>query len=142
MAVSRDGILASTGYDDVIHIWDLGLKSDDSAGAAENDGREDAAPQQPAQLLPNYPNPFNPETWIPYHLETDTDVSLSIYNVSGRLVRTIDLGYRPAGLYANRSDAIYWDGRNTHGEQVASGVYIYRLTAGDYSASRRMVIVK
>ncbi len=141
VAISRGGILASAGDDYLIHLWDTGVSSDDAVEAAEN--REDAAQQQPtAQLLPNYPNPFNPETWIPYHLEAAADVSLSIYNVSGRLVRTMELGYQTAGLYANRSDAIYWDGRNTHGEQVASGVYIYRLTAGDYSASRRMVIVK
>ena len=141
VAISRGGILASAGYDNLIHLWDTGVRSDDAANAAENRG--DAAQQQTtAQLLPNYPNPFNPETWIPYHLEAAADVSLSIYNVSGRLVRTMELGYQSAGLYANRSDAIYWDGRNNHGEQVASGVYVYRLTAGDYSASRRMVIVK
>ncbi len=93
-------------------------------------------------LLPNYPNPFNPETWIPYHLATDADVELSIYDVNGQVVRSMNLGHQQAGFYANQIDAIYWDGRNARGEQVASGVYIYRLTAGDYSASRRMVIVK
>ena len=140
VAISRDGILASAGYDNLIYLWDSGVRSDD---AVQNDGREGTAQQQTTvQLLPNYPNPFNPETWIPYQLETASDVSLSIYNVSGRLVRTIELGYQPAGLYANRSDAVYWNGRNNHGEQVASGMYVYRLTAGDYSASRRMVIVK
>ena len=140
VAISRDGILASAGYDNLIHLWDLGVRSDD---AVENDeGGATAQRQTTVQLLPNYPNPFNPETWIPYRLETASDVSLSIYDVSGRLVRTIDVGYQPARRYTNRSDAIYWDGRNTHGEHVASGVYVYRLTAGDYSASRRMVIVK
>ena len=101
-----------------------------------------AFPPKVTALLPNYPNPFNPETWIPYHLAADADVELSIYNVQGRIVRTLDLGHRQAGAYANRSEAIYWDGKNTHGEEVASGVYIYRLTAGEYSAARRMVIVK
>ncbi len=140
VAISRDGILASAGYDNLIHLWDLGVRSDD---AVDNDeGGATAQRQTTVQLLPNYPNPFNPETWIPYRLETASDVSLSIYDVSGRLVRTIDVGYQPARRYTNRSDAIYWDGRNTHGEHVASGVYVYRLTAGDYSASRRMVIVK
>ena len=142
VAISRGGILASAGYDNFIHLWDTGVRSDDAVDLAENDGGEVAAQRAPAQVLPNFPNPFNPETWIPYQLETASDVSLSIYDVSGRLVRTIELGYQQAGLYANRSDAIYWDGRNTHGEQVASGVYVYRLTAGEYSASRRMVIVK
>ena len=141
VAISRGGILASAGYDNLIHLWDTGVVSDDAVVAAENG--EVAAQQQPAaQVLPNFPNPFNPETWIPYQLEAAAEVSLSIYNVSGQLVRTMELGYQSAGLYANRSDAIYWDGRNTNGEQVASGVYIYRLTAGDFSASRRMVIVK
>ena len=101
-----------------------------------------AFPPKVTALLPNYPNPFNPETWIPYHLAADADVELSVYDSQGRIVRTIDLGHRQAGDYATRSDAIYWDGKNTHGEEVASGVYIYRLTAGEYSAARRMVIVK
>ena len=142
VAISRSGILASAGYDNLIHLWDTGVRSDDAMDAAENDGGEGVAQRPTAQVLPNFPNPFNPETWIPYHLEAAADVSLSIYNVSGQLVRTIELGYQQAGLYANRSDAIYWNGRNNHGEQVASGVYVYRLTAGEYSASRRMVIVK
>ena len=140
VAISRGGILASAGYDNLIHLWDTGVRSDDAVDAAENS--EVVAQRPTAQVLPNFPNPFNPETWIPYQLETAADVSLSIYNVSGQLVRTMELGYQSAGLYANRSDAIYWDGRNNHGEQVASGVYVYRLTAGEYSASRRMVIVK
>ncbi len=93
-------------------------------------------------LLPNYPNPFNPETWIPYRLAADAQVSLSIYNGVGRVVRQMNLGYQRQGFYTNPSEAIYWDGRNTYGEPVASGVYVYRFTAGDYSASRRMVIVK
>ena len=141
VTISRGGILASAGDDYLIHLWDTGVMSDDAVDTAENS--EVAAQRRTtAQLLPNFPNPFNPETWIPYHLEAAADVSLSIYNVSGRLVRTMELGYQSAGLYANRSDAIYWDGRNDHGEQVASGVYVYRLTAGEFSASRRMVIVK
>ncbi len=140
VAISRGGILASAGYDNLIHLWDTGVRSEDAVDTAENS--EVAAQRAPAQVLPNFPNPFNPETWIPYQLEIASDVSLSIYDVSGRLVRTIELGHQQAGLYANRSDAIYWDGRNNHGEQVASGVYVYRLTAGEYSASRRMVIVK
>ena len=142
LAISRASLLASGGYDNIINLWELGVELETSGETEESVAEGQPAPEQSADLLPNYPNPFNPETWIPYHLAADADVSLSIYDVSGRLVRTIDLGYQPAGLYANRSDAIYWDGRNTHGEHVASGVYVYRLTAGDYSASRRMVIVK
>ena len=94
------------------------------------------------QLLVNYPNPFNPETWIPYRLAEDTFVTLTIYDLSGRVVRTLDVGHRIAAVYENRSQAIHWDGRNNVGEQVASGVYFYHLSAGDYSATRKMAILK
>ena len=93
-------------------------------------------------LLPNYPNPFNPETWIPYHLAHAADVMLTIYDTKGVLVRRLDLGHQPAGYYTAPSKAAYWDGRNERGESVASGVYFYQLRAGDYTALRRMVIVK
>ena len=94
------------------------------------------------ELLANYPNPFNPETWIPYRLAEDAFVTLTIYNLSGHTVRTLEVGHRVASAYENRSNAVYWDGRNGLGEQVASGVYFYTLTAGDYSATRKMVILK
>ena len=94
------------------------------------------------QLLRNYPNPFNPETWIPYHLAEDADVSLTIYDTNGALVRTIDIGHQTAAKYDTRAKAIYWDGRNLFGEQVASGIYFYSLSAGDFSATRKMVILK
>ena len=93
-------------------------------------------------LLPNYPNPFNPETWIPYHLAAPADVSLHIYAVNGRLVRHFDLGHQRAGMYQSRSRAAYWDGRNAVGEPVASGVYFYTLTAGEFTATRRLLIAK
>ena len=94
------------------------------------------------ELLANYPNPFNPETWIPYRLAEDAFVTLTIYDGSGRVVRTLNVGHRIAAVYENRSKAIYWNGRNGLGEQVASGVYFYHLSAGDYSATRKMVILK
>ena len=94
------------------------------------------------ELLANYPNPFNPETWIPYRLAEDAFVTLTIYDSSGQVVRTLDVGHRIASTYEDRSKAIYWDGRNRLGEPVASGVYFYTLTAGDYSATRRMMILK
>ncbi len=97
---------------------------------------------QETTLLPNYPNPFNPETWIPYRLAADAFVTLTIYDSSGQVVRTLDVGHRVAAFYENRSKAIYWDGRNEFGEGVASGVYFYHLSAGDYSATRRMLILK
>ena len=93
-------------------------------------------------LLPNYPNPFNPETWIPYRLAEDAFVMLTIYNGSGRVVRTLDVGHQVAAFYESRSKAIYWNGRNEFGEGVASGVYFYHLSAGDYSATRKMLILK
>ncbi len=93
-------------------------------------------------LLPNYPNPFNPETWIPYQLAEPAEVTLGIYAASGVLVRTLALGYQPAGIYQYRSRAAYWDGKNEVGESVASGVYFYTLTAGDFAATRKMLIMK
>ena len=93
-------------------------------------------------LLPNYPNPFNPETWIPYHLAHPADVTLTIYDTTGAMVRRLKFGGQPAGFYTTRSKAAYWNGRNETGESVASGVYFYHLRADDYSALRRMVIVK
>ena len=94
------------------------------------------------ELLLNYPNPFNPETWIPFRLAEDSQVSLTIYDRTGRVVRSVDVGHRPAAVYETRAKAIYWDGRNDFGERVASGMYFYTLTAKDFSATRRMVILK
>ena len=94
------------------------------------------------QLLPNYPNPFNPETWIPYHLTSDAEVQLTIYDTKGVSVRQLDLGHQVAGYYTNQTKAAYWDGRNENGESVASGVYFYQLQAGGVSATRKMVILK
>ena len=93
-------------------------------------------------LLPNYPNPFNPETWIPYQLSEPANVTLKIYSTKGELIRTLELGYRPTGIYQSRSRAAYWDGKNQVGEPVASGVYFYTLTAGDFTATRKMLIRK
>ncbi len=98
-------------------------------------------PQETA-LLPNYPNPFNPETWIPYQLAEPAEVVISIYSVGGTLVRTLALGNQPAGLYQNRNRAAYWDGKNKSGESVASGVYFYTFKAGDFTATRKMLIRK
>ena len=93
-------------------------------------------------LLQNYPNPFNPETWIPYQLAEDAMVTLTIYNSSGLVVRTLELGNQSSGSYESRDKAAFWDGRNEDGEVVTSGVYFYQFRTGDYSALRRMVIVK
>ena len=101
----------------------------------------DVRPQETV-LAQNFPNPFNPETWIPYQLSEGTEVSIQIYDVSGRLVRSLDLGWQPVGSYMTPSSAAYWDGRNAVGERVASGIYFYTLQTSEFAATRRMVILK
>ena len=93
-------------------------------------------------LLANYPNPFNPETWIPYQLATPADVNISIHSADGKLVRELELGQLPAGNYHSKSRAAYWDGRNEFGESVSSGVYFYTLTADDFKVTGKMLIRK
>ena len=93
-------------------------------------------------LLPNYPNPFNPETWIPYQLAQPADVTLTIYAVNGQIVRQLALGHQHAGIYKDKARAAYWDGKNAVGEPVASGLYFYTLTAGDFNATRKLLIRK
>jgi hypothetical protein len=103
-------------------------------------------------LLANYPNPFNPETWIPYHLAYAADVTLTIYDIKGAVVRQLDMGHQSVGYYTDRSQAAYWDGHNERGESVASGVYFYQFRVGcsalsaphrkDYTATRQRVILK
>ena len=94
------------------------------------------------QLFANYPNPFNPETWIPYELATDTHVRITIYNTQGVVIRTLQFGHQSAGYYTGRDRAAYWDGRNALGEQVASGLYFYQLETDTMSSMRKMVILK
>ena len=93
-------------------------------------------------LLPNFPNPFNPETWIPYQLAEDADVTLTIYDAKGKTVRRLDLGHQMAGYYTDHGTAAYWDGRNRYGELLASGVYFYYLSTGVNSTARKMLIMK
>ena len=102
---------------------------------------EDLMPKQTA-LLANYPNPFNPETWIPYQLASDTHAAIHIYSQTGELVRSLDLGFQQAGYYVGKSRAAYWDGRNRSGERMASGVYFYQLVTPESTATRKMLIVK
>ncbi len=103
--------------------------------------KQQAIPKQSA-LLTNYPNPFNPETWIPYDLADAAEVKVSIYAADGSLVRTLSLGHQAPGAYRSKSRAVYWDGRNDTGESVASGVYFYTLEAGSFNATRKMLIMK
>ena len=102
----------------------------------------DLIPKRTA-LLANYPNPFNPETWLPYQLANDAEVTIRIYSSAGYLVRHLDLGFQQAGYYVGKSRAAYWDGRNDLGERLASGVYFYQLSTGEsLEAIRKMVIRK
>ena len=94
------------------------------------------------QLMQNYPNPFNPETWIPYQLSEDSNVTISIYDTTGILIRTLPLGFQTTGFYKSRQRAAYWDGRNAVGERVASGAYFYQLTSPSSHQTRRLVIIK
>ncbi len=93
-------------------------------------------------LLANYPNPFNPETWIPYQLSDPSEVTLTIHSATGTVVRTLLLGHQSEGEYKTRNRAAYWNGQNENGEPVASGIYFYTLTAGDFIATRKMLILK
>ena len=104
--------------------------------------RRDLPVPKETVLLANYPNPFNPETWIPYQLSETAEVTVTIHASDGKLVRTLELGQVPAGVYSDKDRAAYWNGRNAQGEPVASGVYFYTLTAGDFKATRKMVIRK
>jgi len=93
-------------------------------------------------LRQNYPNPFNPETWIPYQLPQGTDVTIRIYNVKGQLIRTLRLGQKPAGMYISKGQAAHWNGQDEHGDMVSSGVYFYSIDAGNFSATRKLVVAK
>lgn len=128
--VNRDGVVTQADVDLIIKQLNVA-----AAPTATN------TPEH-TQLLHNYPNPFNPETWIPYRLAEPADVTIRIYTAHGTSVRTLNVGHQPAGIYQHRSRAAYWDGQNQMGEPVASGVYFYRLTAGDFTATRKMLIRK
>ncbi|MBC8235866.1 T9SS type A sorting domain-containing protein [bacterium] len=94
------------------------------------------------RLAQNYPNPFNPETWIPYQLAQESHVAITIFDASGRIIRTIDVGYQPAGSYISKNRAVYWDGKNSFGETVASGIYFYSIRAGNFNAVKKMIVTK
>ena len=127
------------GYE-LVKSDDLPLAVISAVGAAPS-SRTPEVPKVTA-LQPNYPNPFNPETWIPYQLAKPADVTLTIYDMRGVAVRRLALGHQDAGIYQNRSRAAHWDGRNDLGEEVATGIYFYALTAGDFTATRKMLILK
>ncbi len=107
----------------------------------QSEKRTSARPAE-SILHQNFPNSFNPDTWIPYQLAEDVTVTIRIYDVSGHLVRTLELGHKPAGFYTTKEKAAYWNGKNEVGEQVASGVYFYTFTAGDFVATKKMIAAK
>ena len=131
-----------------IEAWIAQARLEDDGSLAFKQGIENLLnllasliPEETA-LLHNYPNPFNPETWIPYQLAEPAEVTLTIYDMNGQLVRRLEVGHQVAGMYRNRSRAAYWDGRNQLGESVASGLYFYTLTAEKFTATRKMLILK
>ena len=132
----------------MIEAWIAQARLEDDGSLAFKEGIENLEkllasliPEETA-LLANYPNPFNPETWIPYQLAESADVTLTIYDINGDMIWRLAVGHQPAGMYQSRTRAAYWDGRNQLGESVASGLYFYTLTAGDFTATRRMLILK
>ena len=140
VAFAPDGkTLASGSYDGTILLWDMSPYITPSAPTAI-----ELSPPLPTQtaLLANFPNPFNPDTYIPYQLHAPAHVRLSIYDIRGALIRELDLGYLTAGPYLTSTNAAHWDGRDHRGAYVASGVYLYRLQAGPVAQVRKMVLVK
>ena len=145
VAFSPDGqTLASGSVDGTVLLWRTtsAITTDPQSVDAKGKHYTKWGALKTAEVYQNYPNPFNPETWIPYQLAKPADVTLQIYTVEGNAVRTLSLGHQTAGIYLNRSRAVHWDGKNEIGESVASGIYFYTLTAGDYTATRRMLILK
>ncbi len=142
-AVGAESVDAAT-----IEAWIAQARLEDDGSLAFKQGIENLQnllasliPEETA-LLANYPNPFNPETWIPYQLAESAEVTLTIYDMNGGVVRHLAVGHQAAGMYQSRSRAAYWDGRNQLGESVASGLYFYTLTADEFTATRRMLILK
>ena len=154
IAFSPDELtLASGSADGTILLWDLMRAATwgDAKQIAVTDGMRRLPEHSPfaaplasteTALLPNYPNPFNPETWIPYQLGRPSEVVLTIYDTNGQKVRTLDVGHQPSGVYESLERAAYWDGRNEMGETVANGVYFCTLNAGNFSATRKMMVGK
>ena len=120
LLVIREGLAIEPSSDKLITTW----------GRAKN------------HLYQNYPNPFNPETWIPYQLAEDADMDIKIHDIAGRLVKTLHLGEKPAGLYIDKCRAAYWDGKNEAGEELSGGVYFYTIQVDEFTATRKMLMLK
>lgn len=142
IAFSRNGKwLASGGSDSTILLWEMNFES---PFLFNPEGLQPIifGKLKHTMLLQNFPNPFNPETWIPYELAEESEVTLTIYNVKGKHIRAISLGRKPAGIYKAKEDAIHWDGRNDKGERVSSGMYFYTIQTGEFTDTRRMLLLK
>ena len=136
-----------TSYSVIVIVYDGNSGGDTITVTVNVTDDPNAAPAvqaNPAKtaLMPNFPNPFNPETWIPYQLAKPANVTLTVYNLKGAVVRELALGHQAAGVYYTRTRAAHWDGRNKMGEKVATGLYFVKFTAGDYTATRKMLIRK
>ena len=147
ISLSQDGsVLISYDYDSTEQylIWDIKNLLSLLPYSVEPKGKKFVTLGQIKrnQLLQNFPNPFNPETWIPFRLADKSNVTISIYTLNGKLVRSLSPGIMKAGDYSSQSQAVHWDGRNEEGESVSSGVYLYTINAGDFSATRKMLIRK
>ena len=143
--MSRDGtVLLSYAKTGQIQIWDGTALLPSQPVAVDSKGKQIVilGAVKRNQLLQNFPNPFNPETWIPFQLADESDVTIHIYTTTGQLVRHLSLGRIPAGDYSSQSQAVYWDGRNQTGEPVSSGVYFYTINADEFSTTRKMLIQK
>ncbi len=144
-AISRDGtVLLSYADTGQIQVWDGKALLPTQADTITPHGKQIVilGDVKRNQLLQNFPNPFNPETWIPFRLADESDITIQIYSSTGQLVRRLSPGIMPAGDYSEQSQAIHWDGRNQTGEPVSSGVYLYTINAGDFTATRKMLIRK
>lgn len=157
-ATAPDGTLATLTFEVLksnpfssLHLTDVLLADANAAAIDVKFSGEPAGslsaltplpPPEQTAMLPNYPNPFNPETWLPYQLAASAEVTLTIYSGAGKLVRRLALGHKAPGVYQSKSRAAYWDGRNAEGERVASGLYFYTFTAGAFTATGKMLILK
>jgi hypothetical protein len=135
-------VIAEYGEEDFTYNADLILERSSAVESEETNSHSGNAIEIKTRTYAVYPNPFNPDVWIPYDIENGSNVNIEIYNAFGQLIRTLDLGYKMRGHYLDAHKAAYWDGRNSHGEKVSSGIYFYKLKAGDFIAVGKMIAVK
>ena len=136
-------VKGNIGEEELVKTQQLILaRSSAVEGIDETSSESKKNPKLKNSLLQSFPNPFNPEVWIPYEIENSADVTIEIYNITGQLIRVLDLGHKNPGRYLNANKAAYWDGRNSNGEQISSGIYFYKLQAGDFVSTGRMIAIK